>query len=54
MSIARGLDTYKHYDKVIIVWGARFKTELPLKSTWKGYVKTKRIKILYKINFIHT
>ena len=41
----------KHYDKVIIVWGARFKTELS-KEYLEGYVETK-LKI-YKINFIHT
>jgi len=36
MSIARGTDTYKYYDKVIIVWGARFKKELPFKEYLEG------------------
>ena len=36
MSIARGLDTYKHYEKVIIVWGARNLKELPFKEYLEG------------------
>ena len=36
MSIARGLDTYKHYEKVIIVWGARYLKELPFKEYLEG------------------
>lgn len=44
MSIARGLDTYKHYDKVIIVWGARFKTELPFKEYLEGLCENETYK----------
>ena len=32
MSIIRGVDTYEHYDKVIVVWGTRTQKELAFKD----------------------
>lgn len=32
MSIIRGVDTYEHYSRVIVVWGARTAKELPFRE----------------------
>jgi ferredoxin--NADP+ reductase len=36
MSIIRGIETYNHYDNVIVVWGTRTADELAFKETIKG------------------
>ena len=36
MSIVRGVETYEHYDNVIIVWGTRAKNELVFKDLLNG------------------
>jgi len=35
MSIIRGVDTYQHYDSVIVVWGTRIEKELAFKDLIK-------------------
>jgi ferredoxin--NADP+ reductase len=36
MSIVRGVDTYEHYDNVIVVWGTRIAKELAFKELIDG------------------
>jgi ferredoxin--NADP+ reductase len=36
MSIIRGVDTYQHYNRVIVVWGARTAKELPFRDLIEG------------------
>ena len=32
MSLARGLETYEQYDRVILIWGTRYVNELAFKD----------------------
>ena len=36
MSLARGLETYEQYDRVILIWGTRYINELAFKDLFEN------------------
>ena len=53
MSIIRGVETYDHYDNVIVVWGTRIAKELPFRELIESLNTDEILVKLQKENLEH-